>query len=303
MKRTSTKFSFVFWRGMSNGFDICAVVSIGGNDKTGQVLELSLFPTDLLQRWDELTKHIPDDKHATSRRAAVYVKYMREMDALLGVCPGTCEQLLSEKCYAQFNQHNAAQPARIVHHVKSIPDFGLHLDVLTKAISTAKHLTTISKIRSMVVGDAGMFPMMTWLSIVSVFNQFFSLDQWLGYTHMWEAAPWLQPTHVASVDSAEEGGRAWSAGWSTFEGHTAVVETMPKGAVLCPGTKEFERKNEFAFTCGGCPVACNGQNKPKRRISPRHGNGDASTKAAAGRRGITLKDYKGRIRGLYKVAA
>ena len=161
--------SVVFWRGMSEGVDVCAVASIGGNGKTKQVLELSLFPADLLQRWEELTKHIPNDKYATSRRAAVYIEYMRGDDALLGVCPSTCEQLLTKKCYAQFNQHNAAQPARIVNNVKSIPGHGFHEQKLASVAKIAQHL--VSKVRSMVVGDAGMIPMMIWLVIVTIINR------------------------------------------------------------------------------------------------------------------------------------
>jgi len=298
MKHPLKTISRVFWRGTINDIDVCAVASIGGNAKTGNVFELSLIPTQVIELFPEAIKDI-----AAHQQGAVYVRLMRELDLYLGVCPGTCALLLSGKCYVQYNIRNAGQVARIIRNIETIPEPGFHRDVLGNAVAMAANWFDVRKVRSMVVGDAAMLPMMVWVHVMRSIRVKFSAAEFLGYTHAWEDAPWLRPTHVASVDSAEEGGRAWAAGWSTFEGHTAVVETMPQGAVLCPGTKEFERKNEFAFTCNNCPVACNGQGKPKRRIAPRHGNGDASTKAAAGRRGITLTDSKGRVRGLYQATA
>ena len=293
MKQRST-FSMIFWRGTINGIDVSAVASIGGNGKTGNVFELSLIPTEIIALFPAETEGIPP-----IQQGAVYVRLMRELDLYLGVCPGTCALLLSRKCYVQFNVQNAAQVARIIRNIETIPEHGFHRDALGNAVSMAANWFDVQKVRSMVVGDAAMLPMMDWVHIARMIRAKFGAAQWLGYTHSWSAAPWLRPTHVASVDSDAEGKRALAAGWSTFEGHTAVVEAMPVGGVLCPGTKEFGRKNGFAFTCNNCPVACNGQGKPKRRISPRHGNGDASTKAAAGRRGKVLTDAKGRARGLY----
>jgi len=291
----STKFSVIVWRGLStNGVDVCLVASIGGNGKTDLVLELSLFATELIELWPSLIEGKDPRTHGS-----IYVRALKEHGFALGVCPPDCAQLLSKKCYAQFSIHNAAQAARILRNIEDVPPIGLLLDVLSCAVSAAVIWHAVENVRSMVVGDSGMIPIAIWIALSSVILRKIPADEWLGYTHAWRTALHLKATHCASVDSLADGELAQSLGWNTFEGHTTVIERMPVGAVLCPGTKEFGRHRGAAMTCRGCPIKCNGQSTPRRRMAPRHGNGDCSTKAAAGRRGVVLTDSKGRVRGLY----
>jgi len=283
--------STIVYRGPSkDGAPVCLIASIGGNKKTNQVLELTLVPSFIVEHWETLSK---DAK--PSHQGAVYVKALRGY--IKTVCPSTCVYVRNGKgCYVQHNPRNASQVARIIRNATWCGR-GLYLNELRSVAKCAK-LAGIPKVRSMVAGDAAMLPADVWAQLESALLPLYPADQWLGYTHD-HSAKHLQTTHVASCDTTEQAIAAKTDGWSVFEVLDPVGGVIPKGAALCPASKEFRLFREMAIGCAGCPMPCNGASAKRHRVIPRHAPGDASRKAAAARRGEVLRDAKGRVKGLY----
>lgn len=292
-------YSIVTWRGLTKtGLDALAVASIGGNTKTGHILELSLIPFSIVRDWPALSKGVKPLLQGT-----VYVKAMRDRGLIKDVCPGDCIYVDTDKgCYVQHNVRSAGQVARIIRDILTIPaGLGIDVDAIKKVCRVAKALG-VDKVRSMVVGDAGMLPPDEWTAIEAVLLRYYPPKQWRGYTHDWRNSLHLQLTHVASCDTPDGAELAMSQGWNVFEVLDPIAPKMPPQSTLCPASKEFEKLKGFSIGCGGCPIACNGSGRPMRRVIPRHANGDAARKAAAARRGVVLTDSKGRLRGLYAAA-
>jgi len=151
-------------------------------------------------------------------------------------------------------------------------------------------------------GDACMIPPGVWTKVERAILRRYALEFWLAYTHGWDGAPHLQATHVASVNSRDKALEARGMDWSVFE-VLDVGAPMSSQSALCPGSKEFSNKRGFKIGCGSCPMACNAGAAKKWRAVVTHGNGDASRKAAANRRGNNeLMNERGQVKGLYVAA-
>jgi len=284
--------SIIVYRGLSNtGKPVSLIVSIGGNKKTKQVVELTLVPTFIIEQWPELTAGVKP-----AWQGVPYVKALR--GHLESVCPKTCAFVQAGKgCYVQHNPRNASQVARIIRNCEPVMTDGLYLSELRYLLKCAK-LAGITKVRSMVAGDASMLPAGVWTEIESAICKVYPASQWLGYTHD-HSAKHLQNTHVASCDSKAQSIDAMSNGWNVFQVIAPINEPIPTGAALCPASKEFKFKRGFDINCNGCPMACTGDSSKRWRVIARHAPGDASRKAAASRRGEVLKNEKGQVKGLY----
>jgi hypothetical protein len=284
--------SIVIWKGLStSNKPVSLIASIGGNKATGQVVELTLVPTFIIEQWAELTAGVKP-----AWQGVPYVKALRS--EIESVCPSTCAFVMAGKrCYVQHNPRNASQVARIIRNCEAVTNDGLYLSELRYLLKCAK-LAGIAKVRSMVAGDASMIPAAVWSEIESSICKVYPAKQWLGYTHD-HSATHLQKTHVASCDSKEQALLALSKGWNVYQVIDAIGEEIPTGAALCPKSKEFELKRGFLIGCAGCPMACTGASSKNWRVVPRHASGDSSRKRAAARRGEVLKNEKGQIKGLY----
>ena len=306
--------SIVFWAGLSKtGQHATLLLSIGGNSKTGKVLELTLLPSLLIADWPAWTRGLDHRKHG-----AIYVRWLREHpEQFRAVCPEDCDHLINKTCYVQNNVQNAGQVARIIRDLLSAywtkdkegdwrlhrtsplatSNRGINPDVIDY-IKHAKRFGGVDMVRSMVAGDGCMIPMAVWLQLESYLLAHFPVSQWLAYTHGWKNASHLQTTHVASCDTTANALEAMALGWRVFE-VIAPTGSIPVSAALCPASSEFKRKHGASIGCQGCPIGCNGSANKRHRVIPRHANGDSSRKAAAARRGHVLTDSKGRTRGLY----
>jgi len=273
------------------------VASIGGNNKTKHVLELSLIPTSIIQDWSSLTEGIKPLLQGT-----MFVHALRDRGLIRAICPDSCTYVQAGTgCYVNHNPRNAAQVARIIRNVDTMPEPGLYLDALQEIAKLAR-LLGLQKVRSMITGDGALVPVAVWQPIETLLLAKYPADAWLGYTHDPIAAPHLKLTHVASCDTREQAINALANGWSVFEVGDPTAQSMPVGASLCPASKEFANFRGFKMDCGGCPMACNGA-RQKHNYIPRHSAGDSSRKAASARRGNnTLTDSKGRTRGLMVAA-
>ena len=288
----------VIWRGLSkSNRDVCLLASIGGNSKTSLVFELSLIPTAIIEAWDEYNADVDVRNQGVS-----YVHMLRALVLLVAVCPEACEFVQAGKgCYVQHNVQNARQVARIIRDIDSLPEPGLYMGALAGMLKVARILG-VSKVRSMVAGDACMIPPGVWTKVERAILRRYALEFWLAYTHGWDGAPHLQATHVASVNSRDKALEARGMDWSVFE-VLDVGAPMSSQSALCPGSKEFANKRGFKIGCGSCPMACNAGAAKKWRAVVTHGNGDASRKAAANRRGNNeLMNERGQVKGLYVAA-
>jgi len=82
--------------------------------------------------------------------------------------------------------------------------------------------------------------------------------KWLGYTHRWRQAPWLQPYAMASVETEHDAWQAWAAGWRTFR--TAPgARPLPRLEAPCPAYSHHR-------TCAQC-MLCTGASRHVRSVT------------------------------------
>jgi hypothetical protein len=269
--------------------DKTLLVSVGGNNKTKNVIELTLLPTFIIDNWDKLK----EGETNSIKLGKVYVDILKELGLLKIVCPKECIHFQDNKCYVQSNPRNAAQVVGIVNAICGT----LTLSEFTSWLKIQK-LSGITDVRSMVAGDAGNIRESLWKPIESAILRVYPARKWLGYTHAWKRAEWLKKTHVASVETDADAAEAKAKGWNIFQSGDPLLETLPAGATLCPSSKQFSNYRGYKIACISCPIKCNGVTG-NHVVIPRHGMGDTGRWTAAKKKGMVIKDSKGRIRGVY----
>lgn len=263
----------------------------GGNTKTKGVVELTLVPRDTLDNWEA----IKGEERNSIKKGKAYVLAIAE--DITKVCPSECVHLKTKKCYVQHNARNASQVAAILDGLLSAET--VSRDCLRMALKVEKR-KGVDKVRAMVAGDAALLPKEDWTRIEKTIISVYPAKDWLAYTHGWRTAEHLKGTHLASVDTREERDEAKALGWNTFYSGDVLPETMEAGSTLCPSSAQFGNLKGYKIGCTSCPIGCNGD-RPGRKhvIIPRHATGDNARQRAAGKRGVVIRDHKGRIRGLY----
>ena len=149
-------------------------------------------------------------------------------------------------------------PRPICYSQHGSPSFGHHSQVrkhkrggdtsLSTALRTRSPLARMARIAS--IGDPAGLPAMLAVSIVSRIRKAGLAA--VGYTHGWEAAPWLKGRLMASCDTPEQVDKAIAKGWRAvvvlpwdYKGRSFKT---PGGIVgpVCPAQL---RDN---VTCNGC---------------------------------------------------
>lgn len=269
------------------------LLSIGGNRKTKQVVELTVVPRYIIDNWSSIAGNYTN----SIKKGAAYVKSINTDGRIEDACPSSCVHLKESKCYVQHSGRNASQVSAIIEAIVS--QELITLDYLRSVLKTAK-LSGITKVRAMVAGDASLIPQNDWKNIERTILKVFPVQQWLAYTHGWKSAPWLKKTHLASVETEEERDEARSLGWNTFYSGDPIPTQLSPGSALCPSSRQFENFKGFKIGCSSCPIGCNGAKPGKKHIViPRHFVGDNSRHRSVGKKGFKIIDSRGRIRGTY----
>lgn len=100
-------------------------------------------------------------------------------------------------------------------------------------------------------GDPAAVPMWVWAVIDGRLPGIESVKRQPGYSHQWKRGiPGLEHHVMASVDSLEEAWKAQAMGMRTFR-VMHKSESLAKGEILCPASKEAGHKAQCA-DCGLC---------------------------------------------------
>ena len=155
------------WNGPSryDGAELVMVATTGGNDKTAEVVGISLVTR---AAWDATRApgiHWRDSGDALYRSISGRTKgeELKERPAAAGVrsiCPGGCSHLQNGNCYVVDNAQNSSQIAATVRRSKPLPPVWT-MDQTRKAmekILMGADAMDLIDFRLMFMGDAGAVP-------------------------------------------------------------------------------------------------------------------------------------------------
>ena len=278
----------LYWGPGRFGAPIVLVATTGGNNKTSDVVGMSVIP---LETWHEVRATSPGKEahqayfySVSGRIKGQRFKDRSEHAKVRSVCPLSCKHLQDGRCYVQDNYQNASNVAATVYHSEPLPAVWT-ADMMKQA---ARRLFMVAKmlgldfVRFMFAGDTAALPVAVW-DILEAELLAASMKT-LAYTHDLTAT-WLRQTHMASCDTPQERAAAEADGWRVFEVRDLKAgEAWPDDLVMCPSSKEAEAKRGKKTPCNACGL-CNGAQSSAKSIGiVRHASGDSGRFAATARK-------------------
>ena len=294
------------WNGPSryDGSELVMVATTGGNDKTAEVVGISLVTR---AAWDatrasQISWRESGDALYRSISGRTKGQEFKKRTATAGVrsiCPGGCSHLQNGNCYVVDNAQNSSQIAATVRRSKPLPPVWT-MDETRKAmekILMGADAMDLIDVRFMFMGDAGAVPpevigLILWMVKEAGLGT-------LAYTHDWRNTPWLRDSHMASVETEEERQEAKAAGWRCFVARPNNGQAWPADLAMCPASREYGALKGKTLSCSECRQ-CDGAGVTKDRGIASHGLADGSKKAARVNRGnFKIVNTYGRTLGLY----
>lgn len=278
----------LYWGPGRFGQPIVLIATTGGNNKTSDVIGMSVIPMETWHATREAERgtkaHQAYFSSVSGRTTGQKFKGRTKKAKLRSVCPATCAHLIAGTCYVQDNYQNATNVAATVHRCEPLAPVWTADTMRQTAgrLFIVADMLGLDYVRFMFAGDSAALPQAVWTILEAALTA--SKCGTLAYTHDLTAT-WLRDTHMASCDTPQERQAAEADGWRVFEVRDLKPgEPWPDELVMCPSSKESEAKRGKKTACNACGL-CNGAQSNAKPVGiVRHASGDSGRFAAQARR-------------------